>query len=125
MFTVRTAVGGRCLRNRNAVSHRKRSPLKKHIDWLGRCSDTGTENPATGPPTQAREYVEILLQILRDRDNPAHTAALQAVLGPGTPPPGSWDFKDRLEQLYQSAQETQRGAEGTGLLGNRVRTSKT
>jgi hypothetical protein len=74
----------------------------------------------TGP--HEREYVGILLQILRDRDNPARATALEAVLEalsrhpwegpgkkrPGASPPGSGDFE-----------------KGTGIPGSRVGTKKT
>lgn len=87
-----------------------------------------------------RECVEILLHILRDRDNPARAAALQAVLEalssrnweehaekkrPDVSPPGSDDFEKRVEQLYQNAKDARRGAEGTGVPGSRVGTKKT
>jgi len=86
-----------------------------------------------------REYVGILLQILRDRGNPARATALAAVLEalssrpwegpekkrPGFSPPESGDFEKRVEQLYQSAKDAGRSTERTGTPGSRVGTKKT
>jgi hypothetical protein len=86
-----------------------------------------------------REYVGILLQILRDRGNPARATALAAVLEalssrpwegpekkhPGFSPSGSGDFEKRVEQLYQSAKDAGRNTERTGTPGSRVGTKKT
>jgi hypothetical protein len=87
-----------------------------------------------------KECVEILLHILRDRDNPARAAALRAVLEAlssrnweehaekkrsGISAPGSDDLEKRVEQLYQNAKHARRGPEGTGVPESRVGAKKT
>jgi hypothetical protein len=89
------------------IAHPRQSTLRPHGNLRLRRSHSLTATP------DEREFVEILLHILRDNDNPARASTLKTVLQalfsrpleerakqarPGVSTPGRGDFEKRVEQ---------------------------
>jgi hypothetical protein len=86
-----------------------------------------------------RACVEALLNILRNRRDPARAIALQGVLealsspseghakqmGPGLASPGTDNFEKKVEQLRPGPKDARRRAERARLSGGRARGTKT
>src|SRR5579859_595997 len=106
-----------------------------HPQPLVRRQHKNSDSPLHPTSQLERECVEILLQILRNSEDPARAIALQGVLEalscrpwgkrakptrPGLSSPGSNDFENRVEQLHQSAKNARRSMERSRASGSRV-----